>query len=179
MKTSKLSTALCFLTSGVLASVPLATASTASGQTPDVVIKAHYSQISKLILKKDAAKLSKAFLSFAAPDFLYLGAAGEKLDAQGFVQNLAGGLSQFQKVSTASMKLSPIKISGQTATLTSSMHVVMITAPMKGKSHKLEATDLSTDVWRKVGTTWKIWRVTVQKSVAEFDGKKMNLRPPQ
>jgi ketosteroid isomerase-like protein len=145
--------------------------SVACADTIQSQVNATSAAVCKAMMNKDMNAFSAAMKDHVTPDFKYFETKTSKPTT--YDQMVAGmkmGLASFTKITAVETKILNLKTVGDTTTIISSHHLAgLISGPDK-KSHSMAFNGTTTDVYKKVGTTWKEASMTWNTQESRMDG---------
>ena len=155
--------------------------SAAQAQSLKSTIESSNKRITDAMKAQDFAKLAQELKAVVTTDFVYSedGQPGKPQTFDQMLANMKMGLSSMKKVTIANATFLTLKEKGNTATSTAK-HTMggMVPGPDK-KTHLLVYSGISTDVYVKQGSKWKMKSMAWKTTSMTMDGKPFDPTKPQ
>jgi len=138
-------------------------------------INATSDEVCKALMNRDIGAFKKALAGKVTADFKYYDTPTTKpMSYDQMVSVMGQSLAAMSKVTIATEKLLHAKIEGDTATVLTIHRMTGTLVPGKdGKSHSMSFSGVSTDMYKKVGGTWKFASMTWKSTEQKMDGHRI------
>jgi hypothetical protein len=131
-----------------------------------------YSRLAHSMQKKDYPAAERLFRETSHPQFLYIGAKGEKQNGKQMMAMMKTQMDLMAKVKKTDIAITKSTFKGDTAVVRTVMTYAMtMNNPQTKKDSLWVGKSTSDDTWKKVGNGWKLYRVKAISEEATVDGK--------
>jgi hypothetical protein len=141
----------------------------------DQIVKSDH-LIDKTLLGRDMKKFDAIMRPGVTADFRHV-EMGQSITYDQMVEHMKSGLGMMKGVDVAKTTLVSLKITGEQATAETRHEIGGQIGGPGGKAHTMLMSGMTTDAYRREGSTWKLASMTWHDMKQLMDGKPLPMPP--